>query len=100
MTKVLSNVMLKNSLREWITEEDEVQNFILAGYRKIYETGQSFSSWDLEIENFSCSFLSTEEKEILNKPITEEEIRRGLWALKPFKAPGADGLHAGFFQIF
>ena len=91
---------IKNSLGEWIIEEDEVQNFILAGYREIYEMGQSFSSRDLEIENFSYSFLSTEEKEILNKIVTEEEIRRGLWALKPFKAPGADGLHAEFFQIF
>ena len=24
----------------------------------------------------------------------------GLGALKPFKAPGSDGLHAGFFQRF
>ena len=30
----------------------------------------------------------------------EEEIRQGLWALKPFKALGVDGLHAGFFQYF
>ena len=30
----------------------------------------------------------------------EEEIKLGLWSLKPFKAPGADGLHAEFFQYF
>lgn len=33
-------------------------------------------------------------------PITDEEIAEGLWSLKPFKAPGPDGLHAGFFQRF
>ena len=33
-------------------------------------------------------------------PVTDEEIRQGLWSLKPFKAPGVDGLHAGFFQYF
>lgn len=32
--------------------------------------------------------------------MTEEEVRASLWALKPFKAPGADGLHAGFYQCF
>ena len=32
--------------------------------------------------------------------VPEDEIRLGLWALKPFKAPGPDGLHAGFFQYF
>lgn len=30
----------------------------------------------------------------------EEEIRVGLWALKPFKAPRPNGLHAGFYQHF
>ena len=33
-------------------------------------------------------------------PITEEEIKNGLWALKPFKALEANGLHSGFFQYF
>ena len=48
----------------------------------------------------SCSFLSEEESSILAGPVLEDEIRHGLWALKPFKAPGPDGLHAGFFQYF
>ena len=30
----------------------------------------------------------------------DEEIKATLWSLKPFKAPGPDGLHAGFFQRF
>ena len=41
-----------------------------------------------------------EDKELLDTPATEEEIRLRLWALKPFKAPGINGLHVGFFQIF
>ena len=31
---------------------------------------------------------------------TEDEIRVALWSLKAFKAPGPDGLHAGFFHRF
>ena len=30
----------------------------------------------------------------------EEEIKSALWSLKTFKAPGPDGLHAGFFHRF
>ena len=66
---------IKNSLGEWIIEEEEVKNFILAGYRKIYNTSHSFSVRDSDIINFSCSFLSDEEKELLEKPVTEEEIK-------------------------
>ena len=32
--------------------------------------------------------------------VTDEEISVGLWGLKPYKAPGPDGLHTGFFQHF
>ncbi|XP_023926429.1 uncharacterized protein LOC112037833 [Quercus suber] len=32
--------------------------------------------------------------------VFDEDVRSGLWALKPFKAPGPDGLHAGFYQYF
>ena len=36
----------------------------------------------------------------LELPITDEEIFAALRSLKPYKAPGLDGLHAGFFQRF
>ena len=59
-------------------EEDEVKNFIHAGYREIYETSHLFSTKDPEIENFSYCFLFDEEKGLLNNTVTEEEIRQGL----------------------
>ena len=52
------------------------------------------------MENFACCFLFEEDGDCLSDPVVEEEIRQGLWALKPFKALGVDGLHAGFFQYF
>ena len=36
----------------------------------------------------------------MNTPITDKEISKGLWALKPFKILGPNSLHAGFFQHF
>ena len=32
--------------------------------------------------------------------VSDEEITTALWSLKVFKAPGPDGLYAGFFQRF
>ena len=40
------------------------------------------------------------ERESISGSASEEEIRAVVWALKPFKALGSDGLHAGFFQKF
>ena len=44
--------------------------------------------------------LSEEEAQALALPIKEREIKDGLWALKAFKVPGPNGLHAGFYQRF
>ena len=32
--------------------------------------------------------------------VIDEEISIALWSMKAFKAPGPNGLHAGFFQRF
>lgn len=32
--------------------------------------------------------------------VSTEEIEEALWSMKPYKAPGPDGLRAGFFQRF
>ncbi|XP_065619038.1 uncharacterized protein LOC136063082 [Quercus suber] len=91
---------IKNSQGNWVTEEEEVKNIILSGYKDLFETNILFSTHCFDIENFSCCFLSKGDMDFLYAPVTKEEIKNGLWALKPFKAPGVDGLHMGFFQYF
>ena len=36
----------------------------------------------------------------MGREVVDEDVRSGLWALKPFKAPGPDGIHAAFYQHF
>ena len=52
------------------------------------------------ISQFSCCFFTEEDRAWIGRAVNEEDVRDGLWALKPFKAFGPDGLHAGFFQQF
>ncbi|KAF3950217.1 hypothetical protein CMV_023995 [Castanea mollissima] len=47
----------------------------------------------LDVSEFSCCFVKEEDIMRIDGDVTEEEIRAGLWALKPFKSPGPDGLH-------
>ena len=49
------------------------------------------------ISNCSCCYLTEEKQAWVGRDVTEEDVRDGLWALKPFKVPGLDGLHIGFF---
>jgi hypothetical protein len=36
--------------------------------------------------------------EMLMAPFTEEEVRKAMFAIGDFKAPGVDGMHAIFFK--
>ena len=42
--------------------------------------------------------LHEEHLRILQILFTKEEVKRALFDMAPFKSPGNDGLHAGFFQ--
>ena len=91
---------IKNGVGEWLYAEAEVMDYIRKGFIDIYTSSSilsdriqsGFSQWQAR--------LSEEEKESLGSPVTEDEIKAGLWSLKAFKAPGPNGLHARFFQHF
>ena len=36
----------------------------------------------------------------MSREIYIQEVKNGLWSLKPFKVPRPDGLHIGFFQTY
>ena len=42
--------------------------------------------------------LNEDHLRTLQQPFTKEEIKKSLFDMAPFKSPGKDGLHAGFFQ--
>lgn len=42
--------------------------------------------------------VSEEVNASLTRPVTEEEIRKALFAMNPDKSPGPDGMTVGFFQ--
>ena len=91
---------IKDACGEWIIEESAVKEYIKNGFAGIYST--SLVSVPI---TYNTSYqwqprLSEEEKQSISGGVTEEEIKVALWSLKPFKAPGPDGLHVGFFQRF
>ena len=91
---------LKDNMGEWIVEEEAVKEHILNGFKKLYSTDLEMSYRSSHVAEFSGSFLTKVDRNWMGREVTDEDVRNGLWALKPFKAPRPDGLHAGFFQHF
>lgn len=50
------------------------------------------SQWQAKLSDNTCDSLAI--------PVSDNEIKAALWSMKAHKAPGPDGLHAGFFQRF
>ena len=85
---------------EWLYDGEKIKDHIQQGFSKLYSSELGMVYLDSPISRFSCCFLSEEERDWMGRMVDEDEIIAALWSLKPFKAPGPDGLHAGFFQHF
>ena len=77
-----------------------VREFIRRGFEGVYTSSHLSSSQINPLASHWQAVLSEEEKMSISGAASEKEIKFALWLLKPFKAPGPDGLHAGFFQRF
>ncbi|XP_075647222.1 uncharacterized protein LOC142618104 [Castanea sativa] len=42
--------------------------------------------------------IQEKDRAVLDGEVTRKEVKVSLWSMKPFKAPGPDGYHAGFYQ--
>ena len=91
---------IKDAVGNWLTEDNEVKEHIRSGFINLYTTELRWSTKSSNVSNFSCCYFSDEVRARIDCDVTVEEIRASLWALKLFKAPGPDGLHAGFYQHF
>ena len=88
---------LKDNIGNWLTEENGIADYIRIGFTSLFMTSHNnllLSLWDPPCWS-SC--LQDDEVAKLAALISDEEISSALWSLK---APGSDGLHAGFFQHF
>ena len=85
---------------EWIYDEAKIKDHIQDGFSKLYTSKMCMVSIESLVANFSCYMLFEEESRWMGREVDDEEIKTALWSLKPFKAPGPDGIHAGFFQYF
>ena len=91
---------IKNPVGEWLYEEDAIKNVIWSGFNEVYSSSLSSASWSIPFTTTWQGIFSDEERVSISGVASVEEIKNALWSLKAFKAPGPDGLHAGFFHRF
>ena len=88
---------LKNSVGEWLENSDIIRDHIQSAFIDLFSSSHTASIPCLGPVPFAPR-VSDEESLALESPCSPSQVKLSLWAMKPFKAPGPDGLHPGFFQ--
>uniref|UniRef100_A0A803TF39 Reverse transcriptase domain-containing protein n=1 Tax=Anolis carolinensis TaxID=28377 RepID=A0A803TF39_ANOCA len=83
------------------TQEEEIRNNFAKFYKKLYQDEQINKERITEyIGQCNIQRISEEQREELNKEITEGEIIKAIKSMKTNKAPGPDGLTAIYYKTF
>lgn len=87
---------IKNERGEWILEPARIKAIVQNYFQAIFKEeglGEISSSIPNGFPRLQQSHIS-----LLVKPFAHDDVKRALFDMNPFKAPGNDGLHTGFYQ--
>ena len=93
-------VSMKDRMGNWLNNEQDIAIFIRRGFLELFTTSYHSSSLEEWHPPFWQCELKSEDIEKLIILVNDSEIFSALKSLKPYKAPGPDGLHARFLQCF
>uniref|UniRef100_A0A2N9HHK0 Reverse transcriptase domain-containing protein n=1 Tax=Fagus sylvatica TaxID=28930 RepID=A0A2N9HHK0_FAGSY len=88
-------VRLRNSVGEWITDNDLIRLHIQQGFVDLFSTSHLHPPSGFCLPMWAPR-ISDQEALSLTAHVDANDVKRSLWSLKAFKAPGPDGLHPGF----
>ena len=78
--------------------ESEFASFVRQGFLNLFSSSLISIPRSVWLPLSWPNRLPLKEVNLMDKEVSSEEIKEALWTLKPFKAPGLDGLPIGFFQ--
>lgn len=93
---VISGVQNSNGL--WCDDPDEVANEFVQYFQEIF-TSEGTEHME-EVTNTIHGRISETMNSRLTKDFSRGEIKKALFDMDPTKAPGADGMTAGFYQHY
>lgn len=94
--------ILQSPQGELITDSSQINLIFQQFYKELYHSqpGPNDDDHTSFLRDLNLPSLSTEEAETLGQPLTLEELKTALQAMKKSKAPGLDGIPPEFYLTF
>jgi hypothetical protein len=89
-------LMLRDDNGEWVDDVTVLKHMANNFYKNLFSIDGNEVSWFQTKITFPR--LLDEELQQIRGPIEDVEIRRAVFSMSPWKAPGPDGFPAGFYQ--
>jgi hypothetical protein len=90
-------VRLKNSVGEWIIDNDLIRLHIQQGFVDLFSTSHLHPPSGFCLPMWAPRVLDQEALSLITH-VDVKDVKMSLWSLKAFKALGPNGLHPRFFQ--
>jgi hypothetical protein len=88
--------MLKNEQGQWVEDVEKAQDMANDFYKKIFSNDQISREWRQTYVTYPV--LESDLLSKLDSPINNDEVKKVVFSMYPWKAPGPDGFSVGFYQ--
>lgn len=88
--------MLRDANGAWTDDDAELQNMVNNFYKNLFTDNNKEHVWFQT--RFTYPTLTEENIQHLDEPVGDDDVRREVFSMGPWKAPGPDGFPAGFYQ--
>jgi hypothetical protein len=87
-------IMLRNDFGEWVEDPVQLQSMVNNFYYDLFS--KSNERWEWMQADVTFPILNRETFDMLGMPIEDQEVKKALFSMSPWKAPSPDGYPAGF----
>lgn len=89
-------LMLKDEGGNWIEDKNDIKKYVTCFHQNLFTIGENWKCWNKT--KISYPSIPNDDLLKLGEKVSKDEVRKAVFNMKPWKAPGPDGFSAGFYQ--